>query len=311
MFTLRHIATAAIFLLLAAWPRTGFCQPVYTYRQIDFPGAGFPGTVPTGINDAGEVIGYYYDGDAYYHGFTLEHGVYTAVNFPDTAFQTNLVGINDCGAMIGNIFYNAGFTVLEAFILENGKFTILNYPGSESTVAGGINGRGEIAGTYDVTGNTGFLYANGEFRTPASLPPYPSGLNDAGDVAGYYCPGNPTCYGSGTDTGFVYSQQTHTLTPIAFPGAPGEFGTFAAGINNSGEIAGFYAAAHSNPEGFLFAGGVYTTNAMPGGIGTQAFAINNAGVIVGSFGDGTGAAHGFIATPRAHPAAARATCPTL
>jgi hypothetical protein len=138
---------------------------------------------------------------------------------------------------------------------------------------------------------------------PRNLPPYPNGPNDLDNIVGVYCSGNPTCVVTGSYTSFLYSQRTHTVLPIAFPGALGEFQTVASGINNAGEIVGNYSAHYSNPEGLLYSGGTHTTIAMPGGIGTAASSINNAGVIVGTFGDGTGASHGFIATPYAHAAA--------
>ena len=309
MFTVRRITVAATFLLFALLPRTAFGQPVYKYQQIDFPGASFQGTVPTGIDDAGQIVGYYYDQYAYYHGFTLVKGVFTTVDFPNPEIQTSLDAINNCGTMVGHIFYspNSQYPAYQSFIAANGKFALLDYPGAGITLAGGINDYGVISGTYDLAGytgaaNTGFVFSHGEFTTPANLPPYPYGLNDLGDAVGYYCPGNPTCYGTGTYTGFLYSQRTQTVLPIAFPGLAGEFPTIASGINNFGDVVGFYYPPSPNPQGFLYSHGEYTTIAVPGGRGTLAYSINNAGVIVGSFGDGTGASHGFIATPQIHPA---------
>jgi probable HAF family extracellular repeat protein len=283
-------------------PRILFSQTTYAYRQIDFPGAGFPGTLVTGINDAGEIVGYYYGAHAYFHGFTLIKGVFTAMGFPDPQIQSSIDAINDCGSMVGHIVYNGNpaYPMYQSFLATNGKFALLNYPGAVSTLAGGINNYGVISGTYDLTDYTGFLLSQGEFRTPVNLPPYPTGINDLGDEVGYYCPGNPTCYGSGTFTGFLYNQRTQTVFPIAFPG--NAIPTIATGINNSGEIVGFYYPAIGNPQGFLYSNGRFTTIAVPGASGTLPNSINNAGVIAGSFGGPTGIQHGFIATPQTHPA---------
>ena len=46
---------------------TGRAQADYTFTQIDVPGSD--GTLAFGINDSGQIVGYYQDADGYFHGF--------------------------------------------------------------------------------------------------------------------------------------------------------------------------------------------------------------------------------------------------
>jgi len=96
-------------------------QSNYTYTTFDFPGASFLGTVATGINDAGDVVGYYYDSYVYTHGFLWAKGAMNTVDFPQSQMQTSLYGINNCGAIVGRIFDNNGATTLQSFVLADGK----------------------------------------------------------------------------------------------------------------------------------------------------------------------------------------------
>ena len=87
---------------------------------------------------------------------------------------------------------------------------------------------------------------------------------------------------------------SYTFTTIDVPGA---FSTEAFGINDAGQIVGDFHVDH----GFLYTAGTFTTIDVPGAFSTQASGINNAGQIVGFSGDGTGAIHGFFATPVPEP----------
>src|SRR5262249_15364292 len=84
----------------------------------------------------------------------------------------------------------------------------------------------------------------------------------------------------------------YTYSPITEPFAVGAH-TAANGINDAGQIVGYYENAGGN-HGFLSSGGTYTSLDDPLATqGTHAFGINDAGQIVGSYGTATGE-HGFI-----------------
>ena len=103
---------------------------------------------------------------------------------------------------------------------------------------------------------------------------------------------------NGKDHGFVRDAAGH-FTVIDVPGATA---TFAAGINNAGQIAGsFYTGPLGQNEnhGFLrSAAGRLTTIdvTLPGARGTIVHGINAAGDMVGEFFDGQGKQLGFLRT---------------
>jgi probable HAF family extracellular repeat protein len=77
----------------------------------------------------------------------------------------------------------------------------------------------------------------------------------------------------------------------------GANGTFAAGINDAGEIVGWYTDNAGRYHGFLEDGGVVTTIDNPLGTnGTVVQGINDVGQIVGWYTDSSGNNHGFVAS---------------
>ncbi len=92
--------------------------------------------------------------------------------------------------------------------------------------------------------------------------------------------------------GFLYENGIYTTfaDPLA------AFGTYAQGINDAGQIVGFYADSGHIDHGFLYFDGVFTTIDDPLGVnGTVVTGINNLGQVVGYYKDAGGAFHGFEA----------------
>ncbi|MEQ1620316.1 MAG: hypothetical protein ABL919_02840, partial [Methylococcales bacterium] len=87
-------------------------------------------------------------------------------------------------------------------------------------------------------------------------------------------------------------------TTITHPNADAFFGTQVTGINNTGEIVGYYQGIDGGQHGFIYDGINKTfLNSLldaPNGLGyTQINGINNLGQIVGSYNGGVG----FVASP--------------
>ena len=182
------------------------------------------------------------------------------------------------------------------------SFTSVDYPGAAWTTAWKINDSGQVVGQYLDTSGTrhGFLLSGGTYTTIDCPSPYTAGsgafgINNLGQiVGGCSAPGGINGF-YGTSPGFFLSGGVMTLLPD--PGSYGGASVQAWGINDSGQIVGWYAdpclcAGH----GFLYVGGTYTTLDIPGFIDTQAYGINSFGQIVGftqaTFGGGD--AHGFF-----------------
>jgi probable HAF family extracellular repeat protein len=183
-------------------------------------------------------------------------------------------------------------------------YTLLNFPGTLSTVAEGINlgattSKTEIVGGYGPIPQPegGFLAQVSGTKTvketyeAVNYPHVPSqqtsnAINDAGEIVGDYADS------SGVLHGYERSGEKFTTFNVPFAGAAG---TFPFGINNSGEIIGGWLDSNNHGHGFTLIGGTYTSLDYPGGsLYTDAFGINSAGEIVGAYTDPSGVTHGFL-----------------
>lgn len=205
---------------------------------------------------------------------------FTQIDVPG-AILTNALGINNTGQIVG-IFANSTGP-LHGFLDTGGSFTQLDVPGTNMTVPNGINDAGEVVGS---SGNPGFLYSGGTFtqiHAPGSPPlaTVVTDINNAGQIVAHTGPGGP----SYIDIGGMFTQIVDV---------PGASFTDAYGINDAGQIVGFFGNS-AGTHGFLDTGGSFTQIDVPGASGTNAFGINNAGQIVGSFTDSTGI-HSFLYT---------------
>ena len=134
------------------------------------------------------------------------------------------------------------------------------------TFAYGINGSGQVVGTYlnpspqpAQTTDHGFLYASGVYTTldyPANNRTDARGINDSGQIVGYYSDSGPATTGTHA---FLYSGGTYTS--FDYPPIAGILNqTFAEGINDAGQIVGYYLGGGPGPlHGFLYSGGNFTT----------------------------------------------------
>jgi probable HAF family extracellular repeat protein len=291
----RIIFLAILLSIIIGWLPTFAIAKEYTYSTFDYPTADI--TVPNGINDAGQIVGWYFDSDPNnwaYHGFLLSNGSFTSIDYPTAIGWTYAYGINNSGQIVGQ-YYEQNYGISHGFLLSGGNFTSFDYPNATLTLAYGINDAGQIVGQNHEPGfYHGFLLSDGNFTTID----YPTnaenrntlafGINNAGQIVGYFTDANGY-------HGFLLSD--NTFTSFDLPTAPGT--TNAFGINNSGQIVGTFTDANGY-HGFLLSSGNFTSFDYPNAIGTLAFGINNSGQIVGYYYDANGS-HAFIATPVPEP----------
>lgn len=75
---------------------------------------------------------------------------------------------------------------------------------------------------------------------------------------------------------------------------PGALATVAFGINDNGDIAGwYYTDGGSITHGFIYSGGSFRTVDVPGAVSTVLTRIKNNLQITGDFVDTAGEIHGF------------------
>ena len=248
----------------------------FTFSTIDAPFAGVLLTSPSGINDSGQIAGFYLTAGLASHGFVLSDGNFSVFHFP-MGPATNFNAINNQGQIVG---YGGGVS----FLFESGEFSIISVPGSNFTSASGINNTGQIVGAT-IVGNEaiGFLLNEGSFsfiRVPGAPSTSAHSINDAGQIVGR----------AGIH-GFLLANGV--FSAVDFPGA---LNTSPTGINNAGTIVGWYQTPDTLQHGFILDQQGFSTIEFPGSTFTLVTGINSRGQIVGGYRDSSGTDHGFVAT---------------
>jgi probable HAF family extracellular repeat protein len=178
-------------------------------------------------------------------------------------------------------------------------YTILDDPSADATnpngygtSAVGINGAGQVVGTYTDTAGLshGFLYSNGVYTSiddpSAAFGTIATAINGSGEIAGGY-------YDSG-DVRRGFLDDNGTFTDINDP--LGTKGTIVVDLNDASQAIGDYIDSSGISHGFLYSGGSYTTidDPLAGADNTILTSINASGQIVGYYVDTHGVAHSFL-----------------
>jgi len=261
--------------------------------SFDAPGAGTQknqgeGTMPTGMDTAGNIVGMYRDSSLVYHGFVRAASTGTI-----TTFSVTGAGSNQDGSL------------------------------AEGTKAVAINATAGIAGAYVAPKIVyyGFVRAPDGTISTFSAPDagteiysaqgtQPTSINDSGEIAGIYIDSNNAPHG------FVRSTNG-TITEFNAPGE-GVFtndndrtlGISTMNIDAAGDVAGSYFDKKLAQHGFLRAAdGTFTTLDAPGAetgpcptngnggvvlCGTFAVVLDASGDITGGYADSNGIIHGFL-----------------
>jgi hypothetical protein len=314
---------AALLLCGVVHGQTRRTSSTLIYDNIitfDAPGAGQDagqGTSPQGINDEGEIMGYYKDSASVLQGFVRHRdGTFTAFDAPGASKKATLgtfpQSINKNGEIAGYYFTDPN-GVRHGFVRhKDGSVAKFDPPGSVGTVARSISDMGEFTGnyvSYDVA--HGFIGHKNKMPTtfdpPGSDNTAPQSINAHGDIAGYYADT------ANSLRGFV-RHADGTYTKFDVPGATPSSGkgTLPMSINSDGEIVGYYhTGANSGIHGFVrHKNGSFIKFDPPGSItdsathldeegyilrpATAALSINEGGEIAGYFGDTAGVVHGFV-----------------
>jgi len=274
----------------------------FSFTDVNYPGASL--TVASGINDSGQIVGYYSDTSGVGHGFLLSAGTYTTIDCPSPYTTSSLAsGINSSGQIVGYCAAPGGISVsygaTRSFLLSGGVLTFLpDAPGSyrgASTFAYSINDTGQIVGSYAdgcLCTAHGFLLSAGTFTTidvPGFAASAAYGINNSGQITGL----TQLTWGASFPHGFLLNGGTYTLIDDPDSGTP--YYTWAQTINNFGKVVGvYYSNNGANQHGFLLDGGTFTTIDHPNALGTGAFGINSQGQIVGAYSDLNNVPHGFV-----------------
>jgi len=165
-----------------------------TIIEVVFPKAA--GTSIRGINNSGQLSGYYTDGAGLEHGFVRQtDGTFTAVDTPAefAGDSLELFAINNNGDALGVIYNPDGNPAASLTRTASGIITTFPWPGGglyAPFAVGGINNSGDFV----LLGNPRVHHPDGSLTMPAYPPgPVPQqaaavfsfyGINDAGLISG-------------------------------------------------------------------------------------------------------------------------------
>ena len=275
----------------------------YVFNELDDPSAveftnGIRGTTAHGINNEGQIVGFYVDASGNSNGFLYSDGAYSTIDYSAYS-STSLYGINDEGQIVGTVS-GAGHSY--GLLYSNGSYTSFTYSVTSSASADGINNQGQVVGSYGLTpyvaGTTGLSGFQVELQNVTSLV---SGLGSANGIDNEgQIVGNVFTIDIGVSpepsSGFIYDNGVFTESQLPrhhvyLPGGHQRFGPDRWILSDSRQLR---RSSHAN--GFLHSKstGTWTTIDVPGAADTYVYGINDAGEIVGAYTDSSGNEHGFV-----------------
>ena len=218
-------------------------------------------------------------------------------NSNDPTFN-QLLGINNRGQIAGYFGSGAAGHPNKGYLLSLGRFSAFtneNFPGGIQTQVIGINDTGVSVGfwstqnTTSMTNNNfGFYDWHGQFHNVnfptrnMAQPPVNQllGVNDSDVAVGFFTGAK------GNSHAYAYSIPGGRFHRIRISGA---VSSTASGINNRGDIAGFYTGRGGVTRGFLLGahGHLYRLT-VPGSSSTMAFGVNDNREVVGTYMVGSG-----------------------
>jgi hypothetical protein len=287
----------------------------FTYAPINISGA--VATEVRGINNNGEVVGFYYTSKACVepageiqfpncnvHGFKMVNGTVIKLMVPNST-STAIMGLNDYGDLVGFCLDNTGS---HAFLwLHTNAIKLLNAPfggpnSDEHTVAFGVNKALTVVGGLwfysDSIGESGWVWQNGTFSNmnPGNVSGAGvsvNGISNNGYLSGTTITNNSqdAWFKSATDEDF-YTQSGGTN------GTAVNINSDVIGYSSSGK--GWFAKHIEWNEGTNDATEVkpsFIPVAYPNATATYPLGMNDKRWVAGTYVDSAGVRHGFIAKP--------------
>jgi hypothetical protein len=243
---------------------------------------------------------------------------FTAIDVPCSgcpggiARLTNPQGIDPGGAIVGT--YKDEANAQHGFLLRDGNFTRLDFPGAVATVAKGIGPGGVIVGDYTAPVGSpncaapgaqcirGFRLERGNYETvlfPGHPGAIPQRIAPDGTIYG--------CLHDFDTMGSMYGAVWSRFGPSSLMPGGGELAdgnqSLDASMNNGATpdgsmVVGIFMDMMTNLwHGFIVQNGDLQTYDVPGSTFTNTWDINPSRVFVGAYVDSNGKQHGFIQPP--------------
>ncbi len=252
----------------------------FTFTKTGIPGAVQTG--PSGINNAGVMVGGYVDKNSVSHGYILQGKKLTTLDDPKgVAGSTGAENLNPDGPIWVVGAYNNSSGNPVGFLYKNGKYTDIPGPtGAVSSVASGINDQASIVGDYvDSNGKThGFLLKGKKYKTldvPAAFgTTAAAGINNAGWIVLWWVDQQGQVESS------ITKDNGNTYDTIDVPAAAD---SYASDLNSAGDVTYFWLDSSGAGHGALLHDGKYYKFHYPTAIFTYAGGINDRRTLVGGY----------------------------
>src|SRR5579872_724500 len=239
-----------------------------------------------GINDSGIVVGSYTDAQGIYRGYIYDGQKYRTIIFPDGSSPTQANGVNDSGTVVGDFIGHDQLT--HGFMLVGGRFARYDAKPGVSTWISGINKAGDVAGYDGNDGNSQGFVKTGPKVTFFTFHGYPTYV--------FSINASNTTVGFFIPPPFTASHgfiraSSGVISQLDYPGS---ITTNCLGINDAGEVTGLYLDSRNVSHGFTYKNGRFHASRLPDVAG-----INNVGSYVGSITSSSGKTTGYIVTSTA------------
>ena len=289
----------AIAECLISNPKPLFAQKsqltIEPLATIDYPGSGNSTTVQ-GINDLGDVTGYFEDSTGIIRSFIR----YAEGTFSEPIVEPNDVGnltvakdIDNTGRICGYYFSSEAFHPYRGFFLSGTTFTEYGAGFSDYYLTG-ITDAGDFCGTigFDPGLSEGLLVLADGRSVVFTIASHAeaNAINLHTGIVGDYIGGEGGVHGYIRDTVFPAARLYY---PVDYPGA---VETYLLALNDGGRlIVGKYVGPLGTTHGLILQRpDTFTSFDYPHARETSLNGINNHKVVSGSYADSGGVRHGFI-----------------
>jgi hypothetical protein len=249
----------------AGHPNKGY-QLLPPDGQGNYVNENFPGSVQTqvtGLNNRGVTVGFWSAMNNANQvnnnfGFVDANGHFRTADFPtsDPASPPvdQLLGVNDSNIAVGFWTDKQGTNHGYEYNIGSNRYSSVVDPNSPkaSLTAAAINDNGDVAGFYTNPANgttDGFLLTGNHHFTDLAAPGASAtmalGVNRSDEVVGVYTVGSGS---SAAMHGFTWTSK-HGFTTVDDPHGTGT--TTINGVNDSGQLVGFYVDSAGNTDGLL------------------------------------------------------------
>lgn len=265
---------------------------------VDFGTFGGPGSLAFGLNDRGEVVGQSdtgeltKDGELVSLAFLADGRGVRNLGAPPGYRFSQAFAINNQGLIVGWVYNSPPVPAappVAVMFQRDGRIQSLGTLGGASSVAFGLNDRGQIVGRSRTANGEqhAFVYERGTMKGLGTLGGNFSSaraINAQGWIVGSSRLASP-----GRLHAFLYTQGS-----MSDLGTLGGTDSEAFAINNAGQIVGVSDTRTGERHAFAYRGGKMVDLGTLGGNSSIALGINDRGDIVGEAETATGEVHAFL-----------------